>query len=207
MAKKVNNGQDPWIEQAAKKNEKKPAKEQKGKQKPSKLEESLAKKDEELAKLITSQQELVTLLKHVQADYENFKKRVEKERDMHVTHTSASFVRKLLPLLDSFEKAEQHPEDSENILKGFRLIHAQLLDLLKHEGLEPIKAVGERFDPTLHEVLIKEQSDKQKNLILEELQKGYFFREKVVRASKVKISSGSEGKGTQENNDDGKNTN
>ena len=142
-----------------------------------------------MKKGISSQEELLSLLKRVQADFENYKKRIENEQVVRATYANSELVSKILPLLDSFERG-QLSKDSKGLLEGFRLIHAQLLDVLKQEGLEPIKAVGERFDPLLHEVLLKEHSTQPKNIIIEEFQKGYSFKERVLRPSKVKISSG-----------------
>ena len=70
----------------------------------------------------------------------------------------------------------------------FEMVFAQFFDLLKQEGLSPIKAEGMKFDPYLHEVLMKAKSDKEEDIVLEELQKGYMLKGKVLRHSKVKIS-------------------
>ncbi len=154
-----------------------------------KLSTQLKLKDDEIMRLVSSQEELVSLLKRVQADFENYKKRIENEQVVRATYANSELVCKILPLLDSFEKGKQS-KDSKGLLKGFRLIHTQLLDMLKQEGLKPIKAIGERFDPLLHEILLKEHSNQPKNTIIEELQKGYSFKERMLRPSKVKISSG-----------------
>ena len=147
-----------------------------------KLHALLKSKEEEIT-------ELVSLLKKVQADFENYKKRIENELVVRATYANSEQVSKLLPLLDSFERG-QLSKDSKGLLEGFKLIHTQLRDMLKQEGLEQIKAVGERFDPLLHEVLLKEHSTQPENIIIEDLQKGYSFKERVLRPSKVKISNG-----------------
>lgn len=153
------------------------------------LDAQLKLKDDEIVKLISSQQEIISLLKRVQADFENYKKRVENEQAARTAYANSELVRKLLPLLDSFE-GQQGAGDTTGLQEGFRLVHAQLQDILRQEGLEPIKAVGERFNPLLHEVLLKESSDQPRNTVIEEIQKGYLFKERVLRPSKVKISSG-----------------
>ncbi len=191
---------DPWVEMAAEaaspeaKQETAAESAQPGQgerpDRAAELEIALRKKEEEMASLIASHEELVSLLKHVQADFENYKKRTEKEHSAHAEHASARLVSRLLPLLDSFERAEGHPEDVKGMVEGFRLIHTQLLDFLRQEGLVAIEAAGVRFDPAVHEVMMKEHSPLPKNTILEELQKGYLFRERVVRPSRVKVSSG-----------------
>lgn len=153
------------------------------------LDAQLKLKDDEIVKLISAQEELISLLKRVQADFENYKKRVENEQAARTAYANSELVRRLLPLLDSFE-GQQGAGDSAGLQVGFRLIHAQLQGILRQEGLEPIKAVGERFNPLLHEVLLKEGSDQPRNTVIEEIQKGYLFKERVLRPNKVKISSG-----------------
>jgi len=78
--------------------------------------------------------------------------------------------------------------DKENFIKGVELIFAQLYSILQSEGLKPIECVGKRLDPYNHEVLLKEQSDKEEDTILEELQKGYMLNDKIIRHTKVKVA-------------------
>ena len=194
-AGKSQDGDDPWVEMAAEaaspeEKQEKATESAKTPDRTAELEIALRKKEDEMANLIASHEELVSLLKHVQADFENYKKRTEKEHSAHAEHASARLVSRLLPLLDSFERAEGHPEDVKGMVEGFRLIHTQFLDFLRQEGLAAIEAAGVRFDPAVHEVMMKEHSPLPKNTILEELQKGYLFRERLVRPSRVKVSSG-----------------
>lgn len=154
------------------------------------LDAQLKLKDDEIVKLISAQEELISLLKRVQADFENYKKRIENEQAARTAYANSELVRKLLPLLDSFEGQQEAAGDTTRLQEGFRIVHGQLQGILRQEGLEPIKAVGERFNPLLHEVLLKEGSDQPRNTVIEEIQKGYLFKERVLRPSKVKISSG-----------------
>jgi molecular chaperone GrpE len=94
----------------------------------------------------------------------------------------------MLPVLDSFEIALKNTTDKEKFIEGIKIIYAQLYSVLEAEGLKPIKATGEKFDPYKHEVLMKQESDKPEGTILEEFQKGYTMNDKVLRHSKVKIS-------------------
>lgn len=153
------------------------------------LNAQLKTKKDEIMRLISSKEELVSLLKRVQADFENYKKRVENEQTARIIYANSELVRRLLPLLDSFD-GQQGSGDPAGLEKGLRLIHSQLLAILKQEGLEQIQAVGEQFSPLLHEVLLKESSGQPKNTIIEELQRGYLFKGRVLRPSKVKVSSG-----------------
>jgi len=132
--------------------------------------------------------DLTDSLQHLQAEFENYKKRAEKQGEELGKYLKADLIAKLLPTLDSFEMALKNTSDKEKFIKGVELIFAQLYSLLESEGLRPIKAVGEQFDPYRHEVLMKQESDKEEDVILEELQKGYMLNDKVLRHSKVKVS-------------------
>ena len=132
--------------------------------------------------------ELTDTLKRLQAEFENYKKRVDKEKEEFTKYSAALTVGKLLPVLDSFEIALKSTNDKEKFVQGIKMIHAQLISTLESIGLRPIKADGEQFDPYKHEVLLKEESDKPEGTILEELQRGYMFQDRVLRFSKVKIS-------------------
>ncbi len=136
----------------------------------------------------TKVQELTNLLKKVQADFENYKKRVEKEKKNFCDFASQELVKKLLPLLDSFQLALANDKDNEEFKKGVELIYSQLWQTLEAEGLSPIDALGKQFDPFFHEALMQEESDKPENIVIEELQKGFMIKDTVLRAAKVKIA-------------------
>ena len=95
----------------------------------------------------------------------------------------------MLPILDSFELALKNSENHEKFVKGVELIFGQFYDILEKEGLKPIKTVGEKFDAYNHECLLTEKTDKDEEdeLVVEELQKGYMLKEKVIRYAKVKV--------------------
>jgi molecular chaperone GrpE len=103
---------------------------------------------------------------------------------------SAKLVDKLLSIVDSFELALRDTENNEQFSKGIELIFAQLFSTLESEGLRPIKCIGEKFDPYKHEVMLKGPSDKDEDIVIEEMQKGYMINDKVLRHSKVKVSTG-----------------
>ena len=132
--------------------------------------------------------ELTDTLKRLQAEFENFKKRIEKEKIEFVKYAHADIIANMLPVLDSFEIALKNTNDKEKFVEGVKMIYAQFYSILGAEGLTPIKAVGEKFDPYKHEVLMKEESEKPEEAILEEFQKGYLLNGGVIRHSKVKIS-------------------
>ncbi|MCH8003141.1 MAG: nucleotide exchange factor GrpE [Nanoarchaeota archaeon] len=132
--------------------------------------------------------ELTETLQRTQAEFENYKKRVDKEKQEFVKYAKAELIQKLLPTIDTFEIALKSTKDNEKFVKGMDMVYAQLMSLLHTEGLKPIEAFGKKFDPYLHEVMLKEKSDKDEGIVLEELQKGYMLNDKVLRHSKVKVS-------------------
>ncbi len=145
----------------------------------------LKKEFEEKSKSI---EELTDTLKRLQAEFENYKKRNEKEKIEFVKYSNAGLIAGLLPVLDSYELALKNTSDKDKFIEGMKMIYAQLHSILEVEGLRPIKSTGEKFDAYKHEVLLKEESDKPEGTILEEFQKGYMLNEKVLRFSKVKVS-------------------
>lgn len=138
-------------------------------------------------------EELTDALKRLQAEFENFKKWTAKESGERMRFANAQLIAKFLPVLDTFDASLKNmPQDMDNPLnpfaKGLQLVHAQLLAILKQEGLFPIECLGKPFDPHYHEVVLKEPSDGKDGAILEEFQKGYLLHDRVLRHSKVKIS-------------------
>lgn len=144
--------------------------------------------DEEHCKKEAHIKELTELLQRVHADFINYKKRVQEESKAMAKCASEDVVAKLLPVIDNFELALQHKGSNEEFAKGIELIHSQLLDTLKKEGLTEIKALDHKFDPKEHEALMTEKSDKEDGIVIEEFQKGYKLGDKVIRHSKVKVS-------------------
>jgi len=142
------------------------------------------KKEDEKDKKIT---ELTDTLQRLQAEFENYKKYVDKQKAEFVKYAQADLIDQLLPCLDSFELALKNTTDKEKLIKGIELIYSQLYSLLEKQGLKKIDATG-KFDPHFHEVLLKEDSNKEEDTILEELQKGYMLGDKVLRHTKVKVS-------------------
>jgi molecular chaperone GrpE len=132
--------------------------------------------------------ELTDTLQHLQAEFENHKKRVDKEKAEFVKYCKQDVILKILPILDSFELAVKDCKEDNETVKGFKLIFSQLYSALEAEGLRPIEALGKKFDPYKHEVLMQEASEKEEDMVLEVLQKGYMLNDKVLRHAKVKIS-------------------
>ena len=129
-------------------------------------------------------------LKQLQADFENYIKRAEKEKAETGTHTSAKLLLKMLTLIDDLERALHLAKetDKETLLQGLEMIHKQAHKLLAEEGVKPLHATGKTFDPYQHEILAITDSEKEDNVVVEELQKGYSYKEKILRPSKVRIA-------------------
>jgi molecular chaperone GrpE len=137
--------------------------------------------------------ELTDTLQRLQADFENYKKRADKDAMELVRFANATLIVKFLPLLDTLDAAIRNTTKDnhhQHYAKGLELLHAQLMSVLQAEGLAPIDCVGKKFDPHYHEVMVKEPSENEEGIILEELQRGYVLHKKVLRHSKVKISEG-----------------
>ena len=154
------------------------------KEKEAKIKEKKPKKKHDKQQI----KELTETLQRLQAEFENYKKRIDNEKQDFIKYAKAEMINKLLPVLDSFELALRNNKDHEKFLKGVELIYAQLYSLLEAEGLRPIKAEGQIFNPYNHEVLMSKETDKEEGIVLEELQKGYMLNDKVLRHSKVKVS-------------------
>jgi len=132
-----------------------------------------------------------------QAEFENYRKRVERERSVLYQRGRDDVLLQFLPVVDNFERAleslESSEGDAEALRHGVELIHKQFKDALSKFGLEPVESVGQTFDPHLHEAVTTEPSDKHKeNTIIEEFQRGYRIGDKLLRPAKVKVASSPE---------------
>ena len=129
------------------------------------------------------------------ADFQNFQKRTAKEKADLAPAVKSKMVEAMLPVLDNFDLTAKNVkgenEGEEKIIKGYQLLHKQLLETLEAEGLKVVPGEGEPFDPNVHEAIMREESeDVAEDHIMEEFRKGYLVGEKLVRASMVKVSSG-----------------
>ena len=129
----------------------------------------------------------------LQADFENTGKRLEKEKQDFLKFANEGVLTELLAILDDLERAvelaESRHQDPAAFLKGVEMILAHLYEMLKAYGVKPIEAKGKLFDPHLHEALMQvEDSSKEENTVVEELQKGYLLSDRVLRTAKVKVS-------------------
>ncbi len=127
---------------------------------------------------------------YLQADFDNYKKRVEKDRENFIKFANSELILKLLTVLDEFESAFAVIEKTGECgsTEGFKMIYKNLIKILEREGLKPIDAAGKKFNHNYHEALMRESSDKEDGIILEEFQKGYMLGDRVIRHSKVKVA-------------------
>ena len=133
--------------------------------------------------------EYIEQLQRLQAEFENFKKREEKEKERFKDFAKASVLLKLVSFNDDFERtlASFEKADLETMKKGIEMMALQLKKMISEEGVQPISCVGEKLDPFRHEVLLQQEADKEDGVVLEELQRGYLFKGNVLRTAKVKV--------------------
>ncbi|MBQ1466107.1 MAG: nucleotide exchange factor GrpE [Eubacteriaceae bacterium] len=123
------------------------------------------------------------------ADFDNYKKRSTKERSDALNYAAAPVMEKLLVVLDNFERALTSCEEDTPFAEGVRMVSKQLSDILTSEGLSPIESVDSVFDPLMHNaVMVDADETKEDNIVTAELQKGYRYKDRVIRPSMVKVN-------------------
>jgi molecular chaperone GrpE len=131
-------------------------------------------------------------LTYLQAEFENYQKRVKREITQTTQYGKVTLIIDLLPILDELEyalKAGENKPSSQGLIDGVKIILSKLENILSKEGLTPIDAIGKPFDPYLHEVIQRESNGVGQDLVTGEIRKGYMFKSKVIRPSLVKITS------------------
>jgi molecular chaperone GrpE len=127
-----------------------------------------------------------------QADFDNFRRRSRQEKEDFAKYASGKLIEQLLPIVDNFERAlsaSKDNKDYEALQKGVDMIYRQLDQVLVQEGLQPIESVGQPFNPEYHQAIMQVESDEhEEGIVLEEMQKGYKLKDKVLRVAMVKVS-------------------
>lgn len=147
---------------------------------------------QQLADAVKAKDEYYQKMLRTQADFENFRRRTRQEQEQLALYGGEEILKKILPVLDSLERAvaafdTQNPEQS-NWQEGVQLVLKQFQTVLQNEGLKPVLALNQPFDPTLHEAMFQEQlSEVTEPMVVEEFQKGYIYKEKLLRPSMVKV--------------------
>ena len=125
------------------------------------------------------------------AEFDNYRKRMDRERRDLADHAAGEAIKDLLPIIDNLERALQASAQDDPLRKGVELIHKQMLEMLRKRGVTPIEALGADFDPNVHEAVTHEESDQHREgEVMEELQRGYKVGERLLRPSMVKVAKG-----------------
>jgi len=131
-------------------------------------------------------------LQRLQAEFDNYKKRVDREKAELIEYASAELVSELIDIMENLERgvaSAKGSDDIDSIVKGMEMVSTQLKDILGSRGLKPIEAVGKKFDPHYHEAMMMTPTDEYPyNTVIEEFQQGYMIKDKVIRYSKVRVS-------------------
>ncbi|MCA1056201.1 nucleotide exchange factor GrpE [Rossellomorea aquimaris] len=147
---------------------------------------------DEVAQLQAQLDESENRYLRLRADFDNFRRRINTENEAKEKYRSQSLITELLPALDNFERAlniEADNDQTKTLLQGMEMVHRSLIDALKKEGVEPIDAVGQEFDPHLHQAVMQTEDDQYgSNIVVEEFQKGYKLKDRVIRPSMVKVN-------------------
>ena len=126
------------------------------------------------------------------ADFENYKLRTAQEKEDLLKYSNAKLMTELLPVLDNFQLALRSPAESteaQNVVKGVEMIYRQMLQTLEQAGMKKIEAVGQPFNPNMHEAIMQVEDDTvPEDTVVEELRAGYMLKERVIRPSMVKVS-------------------
>ncbi|HEV2720660.1 MAG TPA: nucleotide exchange factor GrpE [Thermoanaerobaculia bacterium] len=125
------------------------------------------------------------------ADFENYRKRADREKADYFKYAMAGVIKDLLPVLDNFDRALEHAEEGDDFHKGVSLIYKQLFDVLRRHGLRVIEESKVKFDPNIHEAVVTEEDASLPNhTVTTVLQKGYFLHDRLLRPAMVKVAVG-----------------
>ena len=126
------------------------------------------------------------------AEFENARKRMERDRLDYIKYANEELIAELLYVIDHLElsvkAAQTNPGETKNLIKGVEMVLVNAKELLKKNGVVPIETEGKMFDPAAHEILAQEPSEKEEGTVLEEMQRGYKYHDRVLRTAKVKIA-------------------
>ncbi len=158
-----------------------------------KAEKPVEIKEDELKKLTAEAAEYKDKYLRLYAEFENVRKRTEREKQEFVKYANEGLLGDFLGILDDLERsveaAKANHQDYAAFLKGIEMVMAHVYELLKRNDVKPIESVGKKFDPYCHEVLMQEESDQhEEGTVVEEFQKGYYLAGRVIRTAKVKVA-------------------
>ncbi|EHL73503.1 hypothetical protein HMPREF1015_00331 [Bacillus smithii 7_3_47FAA] len=152
----------------------------------------IEKQKQKIKELETKLEEAENRYLRLLADFENYRRRVNIEKQASEKYRAQSLISDLLPVLDNFERALQvtvSDEQAKSLLQGMKMVYNGVLEALKKEGLEEIEAAGKEFDPNIHQaVMVANDETVGPNIVVEELQKGYKLKDRVIRPAMVKVN-------------------
>ncbi len=157
------------------------------------VEEATPEENEEAKKLADAESKAADYLdkwQRLMAEFDNYRKRSEKEKADSYDYAVSNTIAELLPVIDNFERALKVESTDKSLFAGVEMIYKQIIGLLEKMHVTPIEAVGKEFDPNLHNAIMHIDDEAfGENIVAEELQKGYLYKEKVIRHSLVKVAN------------------
>jgi len=167
------------------------------------LKNTISNNDARLEQLEKEHETLKNQYVRISADFDNFRKRQSRDQDDLKIQLVSKSLTAILPIVDNFERARQQlkPESDEAqaLHRSYQGLYKQLVEVLKQQGVSPMRVVGQQFDPNLHEAVLRELSEEFKeDFIIEELQRGYHLEGKVLRHALVKVSMGHDKQNSQQ---------
>ncbi len=167
------------------------------------LKNSISNNDARLEQLEKEHETLKNQYIRISADFDNFRKRQSRDQDDLKIQLVSKSLAAILPIVDNFERARQQlkpeSEEAQALHRSYQGLYKQLVEVLKQQGVAPMRVVGQQFDPNLHEAVLREPSDElNEDFIIEELQRGYHLEGKVLRHALVKVSMGPGKQNSQE---------
>tara|TARA_Y100001933_G_scaffold248722_1_gene282951 strand:+ start:28 stop:741 length:714 start_codon:yes stop_codon:yes gene_type:complete len=159
------------------------------------LKSTISNTDARLEQLEREHETLKNQYVRIAADFENFRKRQSRDQDDLKIQLICKSLSAILPIVDNFERARQQlkpeSEEAQTLHRSYQGLYKQLVDVLKQQGVAPMRVVGQKFDPNLHEAVLREPNDEyHEDINIEELQRGYHLDGKVLRHALVKVSMG-----------------
>jgi molecular chaperone GrpE len=159
---------------------------------PAQEEEQLDPMEQKIAELEGKLEEADNRYLRLQADFDNFRRRSRIELEASAKYRAQNIITDLLPAIDNFERALKMDVDNEqakSLKQGVEMVYRSLLDALKNEGVEVIDAVGKEFDPHLHQAVMQAEDENHgPNIVVEEFQKGYILKDRIIRPAMVKVN-------------------
>ena len=167
------------------------------------LKNTITNNDARLEQLEKEHETLKSQYVRIAADFDNFRKRQSRDQDDLKVQLVSKALTAILPIVDNFERARQQlkpeSEEAQALHRSYQGLYKQLVEVLKQQGVAPMRVVGQQFDPSLHEAVLKEPSEEHnEDFIVEELQRGYHLDGKVLRHALVKVSMGPGKQNSQE---------